>query len=372
MERFDKSCWRYALNLGVLLCCLLLTVGCKNDDEDEPDPQLEALPAELTLSDNEDGSASGTITISANRRWKIYGHAEWLTITPMAGEAAEGEQLVTLSAPINKSREARKTMFVIEDADYQWRRRYVQVSQNSGNLYVEKKNGVFTVNGVTFKLIKVGKGTFTMGSKSTDSSADETEQPTRMVTISDFCIGETEVTQELWQAVMGNNPSKIVGENMPVNNVSWEDCQKFIDSLNVLTNLWFRLPTEAEWEYAARGGQKSEGYIYSGSNTLDEVGWYTGNSGNQLHEVKQLKANELGIYDMSGNVLEWCQDWYSSTYYQKSEEYNDPVGPSTGSARVQRGGRYNYLGYDCRVARREAGNPNYGDAVIGLRLAIPL
>ena len=372
MKRFDKSCWRHTLTFGVLLCCLMLTVACSKDDDDMPDPLLEAIPTELVLTDNEDGSASGSINVSTNRRWVIYCNAEWLKITPSAGDPAEGEQVVTLYAPINKSRDIRRTMITIEDADYQYRRRYVQVSQNSGRLYIEKKNGVFTVNGVTFKLIKVGKGTFTMGSRSTDSTAEENETPTRMVTLSDFCIGETEVTQELWQAVMGSNPSKIVGENLPVVNVSWNDCQKFIDSLNVLTNLWFRLPTEAEWEYAARGGQKSEGYVYAGSNTLSEVGWYTENSNNRLHEVKQLQPNELGIYDMSGNVWEWCQDWYSGSYYQTSEEYNDPVGPSKGSMRVIRGGRYNWFGIDCRVARRDGQNPNNGDAVIGLRLAIPL
>ena len=373
MERFEKSSWRYALSFGVLLCCLLLTVGCKNDDEDEPDPQLEALPAELTLTDNDDGSASGSFMISANRRWIINGNADWLTVSPLRGEPADGEQLITLHASINKSRETRKAVLTIEDIDYQWRRRYVTVIQNSGNLYIEKKNGVFTVNGVTFKLIKVPKGTFTMGTKSVDgSTVDEAEQPTRMVTISDFCIGETEVTQQLWQAVMGKNPSKMIGENLPVNNVSWNDCQKFIDSLNVLTNLWLRLPTEAEWEYAARGGQNSSGYVYSGSNTLDEVGWYTANSNNQLHEVKQLMPNELGIYDMSGNVLEWCQDWYSPTYYQTSEEYNDPAGPTKGTMRVQRGGRFNWLGNDCRVSRRLADNPNKGDVTVGLRLAISL
>ena len=372
MERLDMNCWRRALNFGILLCCLMITVACSKEDDEESDPLLEALPSELTLTDNEDGSASGFITLNTNRRWKIYGNADWLKVTPMNGEPAEGEQIITLSAPINKSRDIRKTVLTIEDADFQWRRRFLEVSQNPGGLYIEKKNGVFTVNGVTFKLIKVPKGTFTMGSKSTDDTVEENERPTRMVTISDFCIGETEVTQQLWQAVMGSNPSKIVGENLPVVNVSWNDCQDFISKLNEMTGLWFRLPTEAEWEYAARGGQKSQGFVYAGSNTLSEVGWFTFNSNNSLHEVKQLQPNELGIYDMSGNVWEWCQDWFSASYYQTSEEFNDPVGPSKGFMRVIRGGRYNWLGYDCRVARREGENPQRNDVVIGLRLAIPL
>ncbi len=165
----------------------------------------------------------------------------------------------------------------------------------------------FTVNGVSFKMIFVEGGTFTMGATAElESDALGGEKPTHRVTLSSYMIGETEVTQELWQAVMGGNPSLHKGARNPVEWVSWNDCQEFIDKLNRLTGRKFGLPTEAQWEYAARGGNRSKGYKYSGSNNIDELAWYDGNSG--THLVATKKPNELGIYDMSGNLWEWCQD----------------------------------------------------------------
>ena len=181
-----------------------------------------------------------------------------------------------------------------------------------------------TVNGVSFNMVKVEGGTFTMG--------DYEEFPPHMVTLSDdYLIGETEVTQELWETVMGTNPSTHIGANLPVTNVSWNDCQKFIKKLNQLTDRHFRLPTEAEWEYAARGGNMSKGYMYAGSNTLNDVA----NDLSQTCPVKQKKPNELGLYDMSGNVYEWCQDYYN--VYSSQPQIN-PQGPTNGSSRVIRGG----------------------------------
>ncbi len=225
-----------------------------------------------------------------------------------------------------------------------------------------------TVNGVSFKMIAVKGGTFTMGATSEQGSdAYDDEKPTHRVTLSDYYIGETEVTQALWEAVMGSNPSEWKGSNLPVENVSWEDCQEFISRLNSLTGENFSLPTEAEWEYAARGGNKSQGYKYSGSNVIDRVAWYAGNSGDKTHPVKQKLSNELGIYDMSGNVREWCSDWYGS--YSSSSQTN-PSGPSTGDYRVMRGGSWLNSAMNCRVSRRYDSTPSDRYSYYGLRLAI--
>ncbi|MBR7027972.1 MAG: SUMF1/EgtB/PvdO family nonheme iron enzyme, partial [Bacteroidaceae bacterium] len=170
-------------------------------------------------------------------------------------------------------------------------------------------------------------------------------------TLSNYYIGETEVTQELWEAVMGSNPSSFVGPKLPVGKVSWDDCQAFIGKLNAQTGKTFRLPTEAEWEYAARGGKKSKGYTYSGSNAIGNVAWYYNISENTTHEVGTKRANELGIYDMTGNASEWCQDWYGETYYENSST-TDPQGPASGTCRVLRGGSWISDEEFCRVAHR--------------------
>ncbi len=226
----------------------------------------------------------------------------------------------------------------------------------------------FTVNGVSFTMVGVKGGTFTMGGTAEQGSdADSDEKPTHQVTLSDYYIGETEVTQELWKAVMGSNPSIFSGTNLPVETVNWDDCQTFITKLNQLTGKNFRLPTEAEWEYAARGGQKSRGYKYAGSNTLRDVAWYKGNSGSELHPVKQKQANELGLYDMTGNVSEWCQDWYGS--YSSNAQTN-PTGPSSGSRRVNRGGGWNYSASYCRVAYRNYYSPGTRYGNLGFRVVL--
>ena len=228
----------------------------------------------------------------------------------------------------------------------------------------------FTVNGVSFDMIAVEGGTFTMGATAEQGSdADSDEKPTHKVTLSSYMIGKTEVTQELWQAVMGSNPSHFSGTNLPVEEVSWEDCQIFITKLNGLTGKKFRLPTEAEWEYAARGGNKSQGYKYSGSNTIDDVAWYRSSSSSGPHPVATKAPNELGIYDMSGNVFEWCSDWYSVSYYSSSSQYN-PTGPASESRRVYRGGCWYYDARRCRVSDRHGINPAVREYDLGLRLAL--
>ncbi len=228
---------------------------------------------------------------------------------------------------------------------------------------------MYTIDGVRFKMIAVEGGTFTMGATSEQQNPDSDEKPTHTVTLSDYYIGETEVTQELWAAVMGSNPSRFTGNiQRPVEKVSWDDCQTFIRKLNELTGENFRLPTEAEWEFAARGGRNSRGYQYSGSSNIDEVVWYYDNSSYTTYPVKTKSPNELGIYDMSGNVWEWCQDWIGP--YSSSSQTN-PTGPSTGSHRVRRGGSWEIiLARDCRSAYRSSGTPGYRFHDFGLRLAL--
>ena len=232
----------------------------------------------------------------------------------------------------------------------------------------------FNVNGVSFKMITTKGGTFTMGSNEEDAFIYE--KPAHQVKVSSFAIGETEVTQELWQAVMGNNPSFCngiknnhdFGTNMqrPVENVSREDCLEFIDKLNQITGKTFRLPTEAEWEYAARGGNFSKNYNYSGSNDIEQVAWYGNNtyySGDSnefgTHSVATKQPNELGLYDMSGNVREWCNDKF---YYYDGSPFNWPH-------YVIRGGSCSDSSSDCRVSCRYR-NGDDGSLELGLRLAL--
>ncbi len=225
-----------------------------------------------------------------------------------------------------------------------------------------------TVKGVSFNMIKVQGGTFTMGATAEQGSdAYDWEKPTHQVTLLDYYIGETEVTQELWKAVMGSNPSYFSGTNLPVEGVSWNDCQTFITKLNQLTGKKFRLPTEAEWEYAARGGQKSKGYKYAGSTTLSDVAWYGDNSSFKTHPVKQKQANELGLYDMSGNVYEWCQDWLGR--YSSNAQTN-PTGQSSGSDRVIRGGSWFNSASGCRVADRYNNSPGGRSGSLGFRVVL--
>lgn len=242
-----------------------------------------------------------------------------------------------------------------------------QKTESAPQLVAVEGSQTFTVNGAKFTMVPVEGGTFTMGATSEQGSdAWDEEKPAHKVTLSDYYIGQTEVTQALWKAVMGSNPSDSKGDNLPVEQVSWDDCQVFIQNLNQLTGKQFRLPTEAEWEYAARGGRKSRGYKYAGGNDIGSVAWCDGNSGNETHPVGTKQANELGVYDMSGNVWEWCSDRYGD--YQSSSQ-SDPQGPSSGSRRVFRGGScYDSAGY-CRVSSRYGDTPDYRYIILGLRLS---
>lgn len=243
-------------------------------------------------------------------------------------------------------------------------------------------NQTFTVGGASFTMVYVEGGSYTMGCTSEQGGECESdEKPAHSVTLSDYYIGETEVTQALWKAVMGTTarqqrdkantswPMRGEGDNYPMYYISWEECQEFVTRLNRMTGRTFRLPTEAEWEYAARGGKKSRGYKYSGSNSIGSVAWYDDNSGSSTHPVGQKQANELGIYDMTGNVWEWCSDWYGSDYYGSSLQ-NNPKGPSSGSNRVLRGGSWFSDARNCRVSNRDINAPSYRINFYGFRLVL--
>ena len=240
------------------------------------------------------------------------------------------------------------------------------------------------LNRLIANMVYVEGGTFTMGAtKEQGRDVYHWEKPKHKVTLSGFYICKYEVTQAEWKAVMGTNPSSDIGDDLPVENVSWDDCQAFIRKLNDLTGKNFRLPTEAQWEYAARGGNKSQGYKYSGSNNIDDVAWYCENSHATIHPVGMKRANELGLHDMSGNVREWCQDYWGS--YRREAQTN-PAGPSTSTVkvllgggryymttnRVYRGGACRYLAECCRVSYRSGTEPSkyYNREYIGLRLAL--
>jgi formylglycine-generating enzyme required for sulfatase activity len=254
---------------------------------------------------------------------------------------------------------------------------------------------------VNIEMVFVKGGTFMMGCTAEQGSdCFDREKPAHSVTVSDFYIGKYEVTQEQWVRVMGgnNNPSYFKGGKLPVDSVSWNDVQEFILRLNTLTGKKYRLPTEAEWEYAARGGQNSKGYKYSGSNNVGNVAWYNVNSGdkvlrdglieeyfnkddiggynnvltsnkNRTHPVGTKLPNELGLYDMSGNVYEWVSDWYGE--YSSSAQAN-PKGPSTtlDSYRVLRGGSWYSAAGDCRVSDRGYYGPGFSYYSIGFRLVL--
>lgn len=270
-----------------------------------------------------------------------------------------------------------RVVFPYEEIDSIVTYNYGETPPSSGDSAFDGEKKIVTVNGVSFTMLPVEGGTFSMGAtpeQSNGYSPDDDEKPVHTVTVSSFYMAETEVTQALWYAVMGAKPyfdgdewsnTYGLGDNFPAYYISYNDCLEFISKLNDLTGMNFRMPTEAEWEYAARGGSKSMGHIFSGSNTLGDVAWYYDNSGSKTHPVKTKKANELGLYDMSGNVWEWCSDWYGA--YKNSSD-TDPTGLETGSSRVLRGGALLNFDTGCRVANRINSNPSNRFNGCGLRL----
>ena len=324
--------------------------------------------AVLTLSVNNlefiSSSGSQTFIITSNISYKVSSSQSWCTIS-----SGPRPNHVKVSVDENTSTSERTATITVESETIT---RTLMVTQSGAEL----QDRTFTVGGVTFKMIAVEGGTFTMGATSEQGDdVYDSEKPVHTVTLSSYSIGETEVTQALWRAVMGSNPSYFSGSNKPVEQVSWDDCQNFIKKLNATTGENFRLPTEAEWEFAARGGNKTRDYKYAGSNTLGGVAWYwenipsqsSGNAGYGTQNVATKQANELGLYDMSGNVWEWCSDWYGN--YSLSAQTN-PIGLSSGFNRVYRGGAWRSSAGGCRVSYRNGSSPTYRGSNLGLRLAL--
>lgn len=254
------------------------------------------------------------------------------------------------------------------------------ISDKEEMLVLNEKVLTFNINGVSFEMVRIDSGSFVMGATSDMEETEEEleecgyivqsiyEKPIHKVTLCNYYIGRTVVTQKLWTAIMGANPSKFRGANKPVENISWSDCQVFISKLNALTGKVFRLPTEAEWEFAARGGNLSRHYRYSGSDTLANVAWYYINSEyDTTSDVAKKQPNELGLYDMSGNVFEWCSDWYGD--YSCIAQHN-PMGAKYGEDRVARGGSWLDGSVLCRVSSRSCFSADTKDYFIGLRLAL--
>ena len=237
----------------------------------------------------------------------------------------------------------------------------------------ETNNKTITVNGVTFTMVSVEGGLFDMGAQNVDpskpnydSEAYDREAPVHLVTLSDYYIGETEVTQDLWETVMGYNPSKFSGGQKPVEQVTWYDCKNFINKLNQMTGMNFRFLTEAEWEFAAKGGNESLGYKYSGSDNIDDVAWYSAD-GKLTRDVKNKLPNELGIYDMCGNVMEWCGDLFVE---YSSEPQTNPTGATSGTDYIVRGGCCLSDATYCRTTIRSFFLPGGASYGIGFRLAL--
>lgn len=362
-----------------MVVMLSLMVSCSKDDKE--DAMLQVSPENLLLNN----SGEGTLTITSNTKWKVSTTADWLSFSTLSGV---GDGQVTVRA--NGSTADRTAIVTVKGEDISRQAVVTQAAtETPSDPDTPTQELVLTINaaGVTFKMIRVEGGTFFMGATAEQlDDALDWEKPAHSVTLSSYYIGETEVTQQLWQVVMGQKPTSDgwqwnsthgMGKNRPAYFISWDDCQEFIKKLNALTGRTFRMPTEAEWEFAARGGNKSKGYKYSGSNNIEDVAWYEVNSRDKgssspdygTHDVGTKQPNELGLYDMSGNVYEWCSDWYDDHYYSISPSSN-PSGPSTGASRVYRGGSWFLSARGCRVSHRGRYTPSVRDFSFGLRLAL--
>ncbi len=325
----------------------------------ETTPTISVSPSSLSF---EASSSSKTVSVTSNVEWDFSCSDTWLSATKSGSS-------LSVSVTANQSVARTSTIYLRQQGQAS-NLATINVSQEGASSSSASDN-TYTVNGVSFKMIRVEGGTFMMGATSEQGDdATDNERPVHQVTLSSYYISETEVTEDLWAAVMagvdGYSWSWLKGSLLPKGSLCFNDAIKFVEILNRLTNNKFRLPTEAEWEFAARGGNKSRGYKYSGSNKLDEVAWFWDNSktsdtSSEEHDVATKKANELGIYDMSGSMNEFCQDIYG--LYSAVAQTN-PTGAKSGKARVLRGGAFNFDTDPWDYFRVSARNPHFwGDSL---------
>ena len=336
------------------------------------DSNSDGLPeADYSLTPKFVWQLEQSLTLTASSIFILNGDTETIEITSGSGNyRLSNSDASVVAAALNNGNEIRltakkadKAFITVTDTEIGTSTTISVVVINDTPIVSE----TFTVNGVSFNMVGIKGGAFWMGAADDDKDAYSLEKPSHLVTVSSFAIGQTEVTQELWEAVMGSNPSTHKGEKFPVEYISWNDCQEFIAKLNQLTGRNFRMPTEAEWEYAARGGKRSKGFKYAGSDNIDEVAWNYSNSGRQPHNVATKLPNELGLYDMSGNVFEWTQDWYSD-YVERSQL--NPSGPSSGTKKVDRGGSYLGTARDSRITDRIGPQSTTYRYEVGLRIVL--
>ena len=302
------------------------------------------------------GSFCDTLSVSVitNSLWTFEHQIEWCTIW-----------------------KDESNLFILVDRNYSMDERCGTIVVNAGDLSYELEVCQAACQWYnSFELVDVEGGTFFMGAQNNDSesfnydaSAYQIEAPVHEVSMTSYAIGKFEVTQAQWIAAMGTNPSVVQGDSLPVENVTWEQVQEFISILNENSGLSYRLPTEAEWEFASRGGNKSHGFSYSGYSVLGACGWYYSNSAATTHKIGNKTPNELGIYDMSGNVREWCNDWFG--YYSPESVYN-PQGAEYGSVKVNRGGSWTTPAVNCRNSYRHTDYPYEAAHDLGFRLVLPV
>jgi formylglycine-generating enzyme required for sulfatase activity len=320
--------------------------------------ELHAIP-ELNVKQDFAGLNISLISIESNSgNWGVYlgENDSTIKLTGLHYRIPKDNNTLTLYELIPDTLYYLRSFYTIGKNTYYGKANKVQVRNDKGSL-------------AEIEMIYVEGGSFMMGSL--DGIANE--RPVREVKLNSFYIGKYEITQAQWSQVMGDsvnisNPTYFKGcKDCPVEMVSWNDIQDFLRKLNQQTGKRYRLPTEAEWEYAARGGSQSRGYKYSGSNTIGDVAWYNGNSGNKTQTVGTRQPNELGLYDMSGNIMEWCSDWFGN--YPNTSQ-TSPQGPSSGSFRVLRGGSWGNIDTNCRVFNRSIGDPDSRGSDDGFRLVL--